>query len=702
MMAQGSQLFADGRYEEAAVSLEKEVHGDSRNAEKLRLLAEAYVALARDKEALEVLGKLARLDGESATIPALLKTILLRTADIENSDAWRFAERLTPKPDKKNLLLGSLSFELGRLERAAEFLEEAIHHNASLVTAYQMLGVTRRDQGRAAEAERAFRNGVRIAPKSHDARYDLAEFLFGLRRFDEAEAALREALGLQADSLEARILLGRLLEAKGLPQEAEEAYRAAIRHAPQSVAACLRLGEFCDSRGQYEESEKFLREAIRRDPVSPHGYLRMAEMLAGRGKLEAAARCLEDAARRQPKNPLVLFKLGWLYEQAGDKKAMKAAFNAFLDLNDGAEKHHRFLAVMALEKFERAFVEAEKILDQWDASWEYARMFRPWANHWMSPRTDEYYESFARKLVNLEGPWAVLYRGLCYSHLKRREDALAVLDRLKKAPAKRYGWMRFAAGVERLSVGRYREAVADFRAVLRSKPEAWWASCRLAEALLCLGRTSGALKEFKKAEALVGHKSVRHNLLAWRGEALLWVGRYKEALTDLNNAMSEGSWLAGCWRGAARMLMGFHEEARMDLDRVIVSGSRDAEAFVWRGELYRRRGQFQKSLADLDSAVELRGGFWAHLNRALTLAALGKKKEMLADVKRIPMAVLKYGFKRIGTRKKEMDGTSIVPALEKILESGRGVRRYEEYLSPIWMKTGDPTAVCAAVLRKEG
>src|SRR5262249_52623948 len=143
----------------------------------------------------------------------------------------------------------------------------------------------------------------------------------------------------------------------------------------------------------------------------------------------------------------------------------------------------------------------------------------------------------------------------------------------------RYSWMRYLSGWMRQRLGRYEEARQDLSAVLESRPELLPARGHLAETLPCLGLEREAFSQFEA-------ESRRDpDTLAWHGELLLWRGRYREAVSRLDEAFAGRAWTAACWRGAAKLLLGDLDSARRDLDRAVEA--RDPEAFLWRGELFR-------------------------------------------------------------------------------------------------------------------
>ncbi|MBI5210796.1 MAG: tetratricopeptide repeat protein [Elusimicrobia bacterium] len=726
----GELLLASREFARAAAHLQEAARLDG-NDPRLRLLlgiawesdgrlqeaGEAYLAAARLEpgapEALLRLGGLdlrrgmldeaeervrsaLRLDPRSVEGSlALGKTLEAAGKPALAERAYARALRLSPRCVDARLGLGRLCLGRARLAEAQGHLRRAVARDRACVEAHFLLGKTLENLRRFEPAAASYGRALALSPGSTEIRVRLGEARLLAGDLAGSLAVLRQALKSDDASAEAHWMLGRVLEAKGLFLEAEAAYGKAAGRAVDSPGAGSRLADFFERRGWRAQAESLMRQAARLEGRSPEGRVKLAEFLKSQARFAEAAEVLRAGLRDHPGTGAFHFHLGWLYEQAGERALMAEGFERFLaspDAETGSDARlRRFLASAGLDRHEAMIKEAEGILEEGDGRL-FERLFRPWTDNWLRPQPTAFY---AERLARLEGakpsvadsPWGRFYRGILLARLSRTEESLSVLDPLAGLRGKRYGWMRHVAGVLRLREGRYEAAALDFQAALESRPRAMAARGFLAETLLCMGKTAAALGEFGKAERSEREGGSPADVWAWRGEALLWLGRYEDALEDLNRAVSAGTWLALAWRGGAHLLLGRLDAAAADLDRAIGPGSRDAEALVWRGELRRLLGRLRESLEDLDRAVELDGGPWAFVNRALTRAALKDDAGARLDFEAVPAGIVTAALRRLGGAGKDGAGEpDVLAVLGAALEMARGVRRHEAYLRPLWSK----------------
>jgi tetratricopeptide (TPR) repeat protein len=140
-----------------------------------------------------------------------------------------------------------------RREEAVGFARVAVALRPKIANAHYNLGVLLYGQGKAAEAEKEFREALRIKPDFPDAHYNLGLLLAHQSQAAEAEAEYREALRLRPDSPEAHFDLAVLLKGQGRAAEAVgEARRAGDLLGPTDprrgaadglVRECERLAE---------------------------------------------------------------------------------------------------------------------------------------------------------------------------------------------------------------------------------------------------------------------------------------------------------------------------------------------------------------------------------------------------------------------------------------------------------------------------
>lgn len=273
--------------------------------------------------------------------------------------------------------------------------------------------------------------------------------------------------------------------------------------------------------------------------------------------------------------------------------------------------------------------------------------------------------------------WFAFCRGVLLLGLGREAEAMAEYRVVRRLRSSRYALMHHPFVLHRLLAGHFRWTIKHGRKLLAQAPDDWWVQCRLAEALMADGDVPGGLLEFERAAA-AAEAPARGAILAWHGAALLWTGRYREALARFDESAAAGAatWL-DCWRGAALLKLGHRRQALAALDAAIKADGQDLEARLWRGEAHRLDGRHAEALRDLDRALSLDPRYlWAYVNRALVRGALGDEKRLTADFAKVPSDVL-------AAVRGPKDKRAL---LEAALARARGLRRPERYLDAIWMR----------------
>ena len=169
------------------------------------------------------------------------------------------------------------------------------------------------EQGRFEEAVEMLRKMIEGKEKTDSRAYvELGNALVQLSRAPEAEAAYRDALRLAPKDAETHTRLGFLCLLQGEAREKQfgdregaqrfyrqalDSVRTAVRINPQLGVARLTLGQILLARGERIEGIASLEESLASRPESSSTHLLLGNALAEEGRLDEARRHLQDAVR---------------------------------------------------------------------------------------------------------------------------------------------------------------------------------------------------------------------------------------------------------------------------------------------------------------------------------------------------------------------------------------------------------------------
>ena len=225
---------------------------------------------------------------------------------------------------------GYQSFAAGNLEKAEQYLREAIHLNPEMKEAYYWLGRTLYDAGKSKEAEKAWEKVLEIDPFHSQAR----------RFLDKTQQEVkygREALNYFRQGYE--------LYEKGLYEEAAGLFRQALKVNPvfpdahDYLARCYyRLGKTEEYVREREESAKLLEDAEEK----AWQYYQVGYELFSWGEKEKALQTLEKAIKEDPFLADAHLLLGELY---GEKGNWAKSGEHYVQALEGLEGESRGLAL---------------------------------------------------------------------------------------------------------------------------------------------------------------------------------------------------------------------------------------------------------------------------------------------------------------------------------------------------------------------
>ncbi|MFA5780112.1 MAG: tetratricopeptide repeat protein [Elusimicrobiota bacterium] len=218
--------------------------------------------------------------------------------------------------------LGILLYNSKRYENAEKEYREAIRIDQNYAEAHNNLGNLLYDSKRYEEAEQEYRQALRVNPNNAKAHNNLGNLLYNSKRYEEAERAFRDAIRVNPNFAGARYNLGILLHNLKRYEEAEKAFSDAIRVNPDNAKAYNNLGGLLYNSKRFKEAEKAFRDAIRINPNFANAHNNLGILLHNLKRYEEAEKEYREAIGINPNDVELHNNLGILYYEL--KKYNKA------------------------------------------------------------------------------------------------------------------------------------------------------------------------------------------------------------------------------------------------------------------------------------------------------------------------------------------------------------------------------------------
>lgn len=246
--------------------------------------------------------------------------------------------------------------ELGRLEQASrrhELLSReegflaALAHTPNDLEARFNLAETLHQLGRFEEEVEELRSLLDTAPETAKAHTNLGNTLLILG--DEANALthLERAATLEPKSPEASFNLANALARRGRLEEALERYDQSLALRPVYPAAHLNRGIALSRLGRHEEEIAAYRRALEEDPAYAQAHYNLALALARQGQLVPALLAIEKARDLAPLPPVLTVRAR-LLRTAGRKNEAVVAYQELLRREPQWAAGHAELAELLL------------------------------------------------------------------------------------------------------------------------------------------------------------------------------------------------------------------------------------------------------------------------------------------------------------------------------------------------------------------
>jgi len=263
-----------------------------------------------------------------------------------------------------------------------------------------LMGLTRRQEGKNAEARRQFERALAMAPRFTNPLAELTSMSFADQDQSAALSRIERQALLEPSSSEIQYLLGQAYLASGDRSAAEKAYRKAVEINPNAVGAYVSLGQLYGNSKEYDRAIGELEKALETQPEQPaalmlwsiaqqmkgeevkarEGYEKLlaknprfapaannlAWILAEKNEdLQRAALLAQGAREAAPQDPQIADTLGWVFYKQGAYPRAEALFKEAAEkLPSNAEVHyHLGMAQQQMGRTAEAKQSLEKSLE---------------------------------------------------------------------------------------------------------------------------------------------------------------------------------------------------------------------------------------------------------------------------------------------------------------------------------------------------
>jgi tetratricopeptide (TPR) repeat protein len=232
----------------------------------------------------------------------------LSTAEARLSVALEYSPRFV----EAWVNLGQVEMRRGNFDQARRDLQHARDLNQDIPAPHHALGLLADSEGRGEDAERHYRDALRVDPGFAPARANLARLLFARGQFENAREQFQRLVEVEPDEVEgwsgeveALDALGRRAEALALLARATDRFG--------DVAPLVLLAAREDlARGDWGEAEMALatvaRGADRSRAGSAWAWIAIARL--GRGDLQGARQAAQAALAIDPEDTVARYAIG--------------------------------------------------------------------------------------------------------------------------------------------------------------------------------------------------------------------------------------------------------------------------------------------------------------------------------------------------------------------------------------------------------
>jgi Flp pilus assembly protein TadD len=248
--------YKQAAFAKAAVNLERLRTKHRENRQSLYLLADCYLRLGRNPDAVALLQPAYNADPNDRAVDFALGTALIRSGQTKQGEVIVEQVAKTGNQNEVDLLTGAAQLAAHDSKAAASTIRKALERDPDLSGAWMLYARALLDNGDHEGARGAFLRALQADPNDFEANL----YLGGMLRYDgniaDATLYLEKARTLRPNSAEAGFQIGLLNLARGRLQDALTDLQQIERQSPNFKEVHVQLASLYARLHRVEESER--------------------------------------------------------------------------------------------------------------------------------------------------------------------------------------------------------------------------------------------------------------------------------------------------------------------------------------------------------------------------------------------------------------------------------------------------------------
>jgi tetratricopeptide (TPR) repeat protein len=314
----GRLLLAQGKQQDALISLQKAVKGSPDSAEAHYYLGAAYWQTGNSGQAKGEFQEAARV---SPGYPLALQTLAkLDLAQNHAPQGQPYAEELvrkSPSDVNNRLLLGEIYAAEGQSRRAEEQFLEANRLQPNQAIVHLNMARLYSSEKKSAQAQSEFETAIHLDPSNPEILSPYIDFLDARQQTSKAVALAQQFVDGHEGNAQGHMILGGLQYKLKDIAAAQTEFERAVQLDPHNVQGYLRMGQLYQDKNQSDAAIAQYEKALGLQPMSISIVTVIGNLYLAKGELEIARKYFARALEADPNFAVANANMAWIDAQEG-------------------------------------------------------------------------------------------------------------------------------------------------------------------------------------------------------------------------------------------------------------------------------------------------------------------------------------------------------------------------------------------------